>query len=82
MTLIRNICNWFEQRDKLAHFCICFLATFVNIWFAIGMGVTIEIMQVKQFGIAGRIRDTVLDLVADGFGIMMNMGVFWLLVLN
>ena len=73
-----------EKYDKLAHFLLAFFLVFIfyglhSLWnmfnyaHAITFMVCIELTQIDAFGIKGRIKDTLLDLLVDALGIGLGL---------
>lgn len=79
-----------KKYDKLAHFLLAFLLVFIfhflgylwipfNFSHAITFMICIELTQIDAFGIRGRIKDTLLDLLVDALGIglgLILLGIF------
>ena len=67
--------------DKLKHFALCFLVTVFTDWtYGLTVGLTIEATQaeygratVKEFLKDITSKDTLLDLLADGLGIIAGI---------
>jgi len=81
---MKKIYNWFQRHDKFSHFLMafgfCLLADlFIGyaIYISAGIMIAIEIYQIFRFGIKNRIKDTLLDLLADaaGIGLYFLMGI-------
>lgn len=84
--MIKKIYDWFERHDKISHFLMAFGFCFTDfifpgkgIYISVGIMIAIEIYQIIRFGIKGRVKDTVLDLVADAIGIGLYLLIDWLL---
>ena len=67
--LINSLKAFSNRHDKLSHLVLAFAITFIGVKFAVGFVLSIELTQIDVLGIAGRIPDTLGDLVADGAGI-------------
>ena len=82
--MIKKVYDWFQKHDKISHFLLafffCLLAdSFIGyaIYISAGIMIAIEIYQIFRFGIKNRIKDTLLDLLADaaGIGLYFLMGI-------
>ena len=68
-----KIYNWFQKHDKFGHFLLAWLLCYFDIYFAVGFMLAIEATQIDIFGIKGRWKDTMFDVVFDvlGFGLFL-----------
>ena len=81
---ISKLVEFSNNHDKVAHYILAL----IMFWLFVGLGllwckfnwshsitfmVCIELVQIDIFGISGRVRDTLLDLVADTLGILTGL---------
>lgn len=82
--MLNRLQDFADKHDKIAHFLLAVVLTVAfelahQIWWgfnwshAITFLVCIELTQIDIFGIKNRIQDIVLDLLADGTGIVFGL---------
>jgi len=83
--LYKKLKNSSHPWDKVQHFFLAVFLIFItslffsfdfSLGFTIGSLLFIELTQIDIFGIKGRVKDTLLDLLADFLGLLFGVYVF------